>query len=480
MASSIPSTDEDTLSAIEGHGVRSRNRKDSCLRVTASDVASARGCSIDSASADLAGLTALLSGASMEVTRQGQILYAFPKDSRRRWRAATASRPPTLARVRTRVRRAVENGVGWLLLGSVAALGPLAGSAEQFGLSSWSRAPQAGGGSDRRGAQCFSFLFGDGGADAAALEAAQWRLVARTIRENQGAVVAEQLLPHLVDVRARGGAAALQAARQRSPSRAAAAAAGAAVAPPSLQRLEPFMLPVLARFGGRPHVTDAGVVPPPPPPRARARARRRGSRAARARPIPAPPPSSLSLSLALALALFLSSLFSLCQVVYLFPELLPSAATPANYGLYPTHAPLVRGATALAKSLAGPDDATDYLSEPIIPFGGRCPTVSIPPTLPLAPPPPLTRARASDRGAARRDTRGVLGLALANLLGLTVLGALLGPWQLALRARAAPLWGGLRPALLLRLLNVAYGAALVNGALCALRPPSPPSPCCAP
>ena len=45
------------------------------------------------------------------------------------------------------------------------------------------------------GAECFSFLFGDGGADVAALEAAQWQMIAASIRANKGAIVAEQAPP---------------------------------------------------------------------------------------------------------------------------------------------------------------------------------------------------------------------------------------------------------------------------------------------
>ena len=190
------------------------------------------------------------------------------------------------------------------------------------------------------------------------------------------------MLPFLVDVRARGTAAALKAARQRRPGRASAEAEAEAEASAAteLLPLEPFMLPVLARFGGQPQVSRSG------------------------------------------------------EVVYLFPELLPSAAAPASWGQYPTHAPLVRGATALARSLAGPDAATDYLLEPAVRF-------------------------------APRGARGVLSVALANLFGCVVLGGLLGPAQLVLRARAGAPLAGVSSWLLLRLINACYGALLVNGAL---------------
>ena len=351
---------EHTLAAVEGHGVLSRT--DNCLRVTASDVASASGTSIDSASVALAALTAEVPGASMEVMRQGQMLYVFPRDCRRRWRSSAAPRSSAVDRMRARVQRVARSGVGWLLLGSVAAVRPLTGG----------RTVQA------TAAECFSFLLGDGGADVAALEALQWQMIAAAIRANKGAVVAEQLLPFLLDVRARGAAAALKAARQPRPGRASAEAEAGAAA--ELLPLPPFMLPVLARFGGVPQVSSSG------------------------------------------------------EVVYLFPELLPSAAAPASWGHFPTHAPLVRGATAIARSFAGPDAATDYLLEPTVRF-------------------------------APQGARGVLRVALANLLGCVLLGGLLGPAQLVLRGRAGAPLAGVSSGLLLRLINACYGALLLNGVL---------------
>lgn len=151
---------EHALAAVEGHGVLSRT--DNCLRVTASDVASASGTSIDSASVALAALTAEVPGASMEVMRQGQILYVFPRDCRRRWRSAAAPRSSAVGRMRARVQRAARIGMGWLLLGSVAAVRPLTGG----------RTVQAGT-VQATAAECFSFLLGEGGADVAALEALQ-------------------------------------------------------------------------------------------------------------------------------------------------------------------------------------------------------------------------------------------------------------------------------------------------------------------
>ena len=356
---------EHALAAVEGHGVLSRT--DNCLRVTASDVASASGTSIDSASVALAALTAEVPGASMEVMRQGQILYVFPRDCRRRWRSAAAPRSSAVGRMRARVQRAARIGMGWLLLGSVAAVRPLTGG----------RTVQAGT-VQATAAECFSFLLGEGGADVAALEALQWQMIAAAIRANKGAIVAEQVLPFLLDVRARGAVAALKAARQPRPGRASAEVEAGAAA--ELLPLPPFMLPVLARFGGVPQVASSG------------------------------------------------------EVVYLFPELLPSAAAPAGWGHFPSHAPLVRGATAIARSFAGPDAATDYLLEPGVRF-------------------------------APRGARRVLRVALANRLGCVLLGGLLGPAQLVLRGRAGAPLAGVSSGLLLRLINACYGALLLNGVL---------------
>jgi len=74
----------------------------------------------------------------------------------------------------------------------------------------------------------FSFLFGDGNPNQD-LDDRRWRAIATVIRNNQGAVVAEQLSPYL-DALGQGYA----------------------------QEYEDYMLPVLTRFNGRPEVSPEG------------------------------------------------------------------------------------------------------------------------------------------------------------------------------------------------------------------------------
>lgn len=74
----------------------------------------------------------------------------------------------------------------------------------------------------------FSFIFGDGNPNRG-LEDRRWRTIAAVIRNNQGAVVAEQIAPYL-DEMGQGYA----------------------------QEYEEYMLPVLARFNGRPEVSPVG------------------------------------------------------------------------------------------------------------------------------------------------------------------------------------------------------------------------------
>jgi flagellar basal body-associated protein FliL len=76
----------------------------------------------------------------------------------------------------------------------------------------------------------FSFLFGDGNPNAD-LEEKRWRAIATVIRNNGGAVVAEQIAPYLDDV-------------------------GQGYE----QEYEDYMLPVLTRFSGRPEVSPNGDI----------------------------------------------------------------------------------------------------------------------------------------------------------------------------------------------------------------------------
>lgn len=74
----------------------------------------------------------------------------------------------------------------------------------------------------------FSFLFGDGNPNYN-LEERRWQTIGTVIRNNQGAIIAEQIAPYLDNL-------------------------GTVVA----QEYEDYMLPVLSRFDGRPEVTQEG------------------------------------------------------------------------------------------------------------------------------------------------------------------------------------------------------------------------------
>lgn len=76
----------------------------------------------------------------------------------------------------------------------------------------------------------FSFLFGDGNPNAN-LEERRWQAIATTIRNQGGAVVAEQVTPYLDDLGNRGQ-----------------------------QEEEGYILPVLSRFNGRPEVSPEGQI----------------------------------------------------------------------------------------------------------------------------------------------------------------------------------------------------------------------------
>ncbi|MCS7291810.1 MAG: hypothetical protein RMI89_02390 [Gloeomargarita sp. SKYBB_i_bin120] len=73
----------------------------------------------------------------------------------------------------------------------------------------------------------FAFLFGDGNPNYD-LEERRWRLIAQVIRNHDGVVVGEQILPYLDEI------------------------------PPGALESEDYMLPVLAKFNGYPEVTPQG------------------------------------------------------------------------------------------------------------------------------------------------------------------------------------------------------------------------------
>ena len=74
----------------------------------------------------------------------------------------------------------------------------------------------------------FSFLFGDGDPNAD-LEERRWRTISNVIRNNGGAIIAEQVVPYLDDLGSGWD-----------------------------REFEDYMLPVLSRFNGRPEVSPAG------------------------------------------------------------------------------------------------------------------------------------------------------------------------------------------------------------------------------
>jgi hypothetical protein len=76
----------------------------------------------------------------------------------------------------------------------------------------------------------FSFLFGDGNPNAE-LNDRRWKTIATTIRNNNGAIAAEQVVPYLDDLGDR-----------------------------SQQEFEDYMLPILTRFNGRPEVSPTGQI----------------------------------------------------------------------------------------------------------------------------------------------------------------------------------------------------------------------------
>ncbi|MCU0569245.1 MAG: hypothetical protein MUF49_22060 [Oculatellaceae cyanobacterium Prado106] len=76
----------------------------------------------------------------------------------------------------------------------------------------------------------YSFIFGDGNPNAD-LEERRWQTIATVIRNNGGAIVAEQIVPYLDELGDR-----------------------------TKQEFEDYMLPVLSRFNGRPEVSPEGQI----------------------------------------------------------------------------------------------------------------------------------------------------------------------------------------------------------------------------
>ena len=349
------------------------SQHDKLLRVTAADVAAVSGVDLAAVRSQLADLAADIPGSAMEVTKSGLLVYAFPRDVAQVAARQADYRQPILL---SKGQILAQACVGLLLIASVALLRPLIRSrgAQRVHLGGELRALQAAvldqppsatsdvpaSANECLPLACFAFLLGDGGHvdfESERMER-QFAAISTAIRASKGAVCADQLAPHLLT----------------PPPLAAASVESTTTS--WLQPVDEWMMPILARFDGRPVVSDGNG-----------------------------------------------------ELVYTFPELLPTAKRDARYGLYPTHAPLVQGAGTLLKRLSGPRAESDYLREPF-----------------------RTLTTFADEEGQRR----VLGVAFANWGALIVLGALLGPLQLGLRATA-------RGAGALTLLNTVYGALLLNG-----------------
>lgn len=257
---------EPVLAALERAGARARGPG---ARVTEADVAVSAGLSIDEARRELLAL-ARVAGGELEVSGAGEILYSFPPGVRGALSAASgaARRREAWAVWQPRVAKAARVSFGAALFASLAivttALTVLSSSSSSsdddrrgggggqrtvfigngfspFDIWYYSqprRYPLSPGAPQRMGflEACFSLVFGDGDPNAP-LQEARWRAVGALIREQGGAVTAEQLAPLLEPARppapdgtADGGSASID---------------------------ESFVLPALTRFAGVPTlVTD--------------------------------------------------------------------------------------------------------------------------------------------------------------------------------------------------------------------------------
>lgn len=246
-------------------------------RVTIGDVASQAGLDVKLAERDLLAL-ASEAGGHMQVAESGEIAYSFPRNFRdilrnKYWRLRWQER---LGKVWNFIFYLIRISFGIYLIASIVLIGiaiviilvALSSSRDGDSGSSDSSGgfiPTGGFGGDwfiiftpdyysqrnyrrrqmtskrgRRGYEpeesmnfleaIFSFLFGDGNPNAD-LEERRWQTIGTVIRNNGGAVVAEQIAPYLDDLGST-----------------------------SEQEYEDFMLPVLSRFNGRPEVSPNGQI----------------------------------------------------------------------------------------------------------------------------------------------------------------------------------------------------------------------------
>ena len=118
----------DTLAAIERCGTHVAAGGQKSYRVTAADVAAAGGYELDSARASLTLLCAEVGGA-MEVTHDGQIVFAVPEESRQILCDRRSPEECLVDRTRAVITVAAKAVFGLLLLSSFALVRPLVNSA---------------------------------------------------------------------------------------------------------------------------------------------------------------------------------------------------------------------------------------------------------------------------------------------------------------------------------------------------------------
>lgn len=235
-------------------------------RVTVADVASQAGLDLNVAERGVLALASEANG-HLQVSDTGEIAYVFPRNFRNvlRDKSRQLRRQEFWAKVWKIIFYIIRISFGVFLIGSIALLA-IALLVIMVALSSSRDGDDRDGGGgiifmpnfwfgpdlfyvfspnyydDRRVARrppdrqmnffeaVFSFLFGDGNPNAN-LEEQRWQTIATVIRNNRGAIAAEQIAPYLDDL-------------------------GDSYS----QKYGDYMLPVLTRFNGRPEVSPTGQI----------------------------------------------------------------------------------------------------------------------------------------------------------------------------------------------------------------------------
>ncbi|MBW4441637.1 MAG: hypothetical protein KME10_10460 [Plectolyngbya sp. WJT66-NPBG17] len=242
-----PRPDSSILKAIESLN----------YRATVGDVAAQAGLNINLAEKGLLALASQADG-QLQVAESGEVIYQFPRNFRNvlRDKDARLRRKEALEKIWRVLFYLIRMSFGvvlvLLILASFLAILALTIAANSsrdndnggaFSMPTvwftpdffWIFSPNY----DRRRADrqksdlnflesIYSFLFGDGNPNVD-LEDRRWQSIAAVIRNNRGAVIAEQIAPFLDSIRT-----------------------------PSDQESEQYMLPVLTRFDGRPEVSPEG------------------------------------------------------------------------------------------------------------------------------------------------------------------------------------------------------------------------------